>query len=444
VSLLQSLEERPVVPLNGPVLARLGGPGAVLLAGPAAGEGPEPFHGMLDRLGPTPPAMSSDILSAIWASELQGRGGGSFPLWRKLQAALDAPGTPVVVINCSESEPASRKDWTLCSYRPHVVLEGAAAVARAVGAEEVVIHLHGRSIEPTTAIRCALHQRGSLAGDPDWRLSSGPGGYVAGEASAVARFVHSGVALPLSNSVPLARRGPSGRPTVVTNAETAAHVAALLRMGPDRWRAAGTESCPGPQLLTMAGAVPEPGLVVELVGQATIGEVLEAAGVPAPPAAVLVGGYAGTWLQGQAAWNAPMDATALRRLGAARGCGLIGVLPHGACGLVETGRLTRYMARESAGQCGPCVHGLPVLATCMDGLAGGTAGRRSLKRLHRTADALPGSGACSHPDGVVRLVLSALKVFEHDVVRHCAGKPCRAADHPPVFLTSGPGGGELP
>ena len=434
-----SLEERPVAALTRTVLARLGGPDAVLLAGPAAGNGPEPLHGMLDRLGPASPAMCSEILSAIWASELQGRGGGSFPLWRKLRAAIDAPGTPVVVINCSESEPASRKDWTLCSYRPHAVLEGAAAVARAVGADEVVIHLHARSIEPTAAIRCALHERRSLSGDPVWRLSSGPGGYVAGEASAVARFVHSGVALPLSNSVPLARRGPSGRPTVVANAETAAHVAALLRMGTDRWRAAGTESCPGPQLLTMAGAVPEPGLVVELVGQATIGEVLEAAGVPAPPAAVLVGGYAGTWLKGEVAWHTPMETNALRCLGAARGCGLIGVLPHGACGLVETGGLTRYMAGESAGQCGPCVHGLPVLATGMDDLARGTAGRRSLKRLHRTADALPGSGACSHPDGVVRLVLSALEVFKDDVARHCAGKPCRAADHPPVFPTPGPG-----
>jgi NADH:ubiquinone oxidoreductase subunit F (NADH-binding) len=257
---------------------------------------------------------------------------------------------------------------------------------------------------------------------------------VSGEASAVARFLHEGVALPLSNAQPMARCGPSGRPTVVSNAETAAHVGLLLRMGAEGWRRCGTDDSPGPHLATLAGAVREPGAVAEVLGAVTIGEILQGHGVSAPPLAVLLGGYAGTWLPGSVAWTAPWDDAALARLGAGQGCGLIGVLPHGACGLVETARLSAYLAGESAGQCGPCVHGLPVVAEAMQTLASGSHGRRrALGRLHRTMRALPGSGACRHPDGVVRMVQSALRTFESDAVRHGRGKPCSGAGHPPVF-----------
>jgi NADH:ubiquinone oxidoreductase subunit F (NADH-binding) len=418
---------------TGAAVARLGEHNGLLLAGPPASAGLESFAHHVRRLGPSPPASAQDVRAAIRASGLQGRGGGAFPLWRKVQTALDAPGEPLLVINCSESEPASRKDWILCSFRPHTLLEGAAAIARASESTRVVIHLHGDSIEPTAALRRALHERGAVAGDPEWQLSSGPGGYVSGEASAVARFLHQGVALPVFNAVPLAHRGPTGRPTIVTNAETAAQVAVLLRVGAPAWRAAGSDDSPGSRLLTLVGSVPAPHTVVELVGPSTIGELLQDAGVPAAPLAVLIGGYEGVWIPGDVAWQTPIEPAALSCVGAAIGCGLIGVLPHGACGLTETARITRYLAGESAGQCGPCRHGLPLLGELFERLAKGAAGRRALRRMRHTASALPGSGACAHPDGVARLVLSALGVFDDDVVRHRAGKPCHGADHPPVF-----------
>jgi len=414
-------------------LARLGDVGGLLLAGPDAEAGPESWVDHVARLGAPPSLTGGEILAAIRASGLQGRGGGGFPLWRKLETALAAPGSPALVVNCSESEPASRKDWTVCSYRPHAVLDGAAAIGRVLSAPEVVIHLHGDSLEPRAALRHALHERGDLPGDPAWRLSYGPGGYVSGEASAVARYLHEGVALPLFSSAPLARRGPSGYPTVVSNAETAAHVAAVLGAGADRWHAAGTASCPGPQLLTLCGAVATPGTVVELAGSATIGDILRDAGVDEPPQAVLVGGYAGSWISGSVAWHLPMEPASLSYAGASRGCGLIGVLPHGACGIAETARMVDYLAGESAGQCGPCVHGLPVLAGAMRALARGARSRRALRQIRRTAIALPGSGACSHPDGVVRLVASALEVFAEDVTRHRRGTLCRTAHRAPLL-----------
>ena len=373
---MTTLENSPVTtPQPPPVLSALGDPAAMMLGGPPAGSGAETLGAFDRRVGDHGAVSGTDVLSAVWASGLQGRGGGGFPLWRKLDAARQASAAPELIVNCSESEPASRKDRTLCASRPHTVLEGAAAIARAIGAPEVVLHVHGDAVDSLAAFGTALRERAGRHGDPRWRLSQGPGGYVSGEASAVARFVHGGPALPLASPLPLAHQGPSGRPTVVSNAETAAHVAHILSVGVDAWRAAGTETHPGPQLLTLVGAVPRPGRVVEVAGLATIGEVLASAGVPAPPAAVLIGGYAGTWLEGTVAWQTPMEPRALRCVGAARGCGLIGVLPHGACGLVETRRLTEYLAGESAGQCGPCIYGLPALAEAFTRLAHGKSGR---------------------------------------------------------------------
>jgi NADH:ubiquinone oxidoreductase subunit F (NADH-binding) len=434
------LAPEQLVPQAGSTLAQIGDPNGLLLAGPELANGPESFASYIDRLGPAPAMSGGEIFAALRASGLQGRGGGGFPLWRKLETALASPGDPVVVVNCSESEPASRKDWTLCSYRPHAVLEGAAAIAGVLGAREVVIHLHGGSDGPRSALRNALNERGSPAGDPVWRMSYGPGGYVSGEASAVARYLHEGVALPLFASAPLARRGPSGRPTVVSNAETAAHVASILHVGAERWREAGSPSCPGPQLVTLSGAVAHPGTVVEVTGSATIGTILRCAGVEDPPHAVLMGGYAGTWIHGHMAWQTPMEPASLSALGATRGCGLIGVLPHGACGIAESALIVDYLAGESAGQCGPCVLGLPVLADGMRALAQGRRGRRALRHIRRTAVALPGSGACGHPDGVVRLVASTLEVFQDDVARHRKGSACRTAHHRPLFPFGAPEG----
>lgn len=426
-------------PLATTAIARLGDVQARLLAGPPAEHGEETLQQHRARLGDVRAMLPVHIRSVIRESGLEGRGGGAFPVWRKLEAAVESPGTPCVIVNCSESEPGSRKDWTLCTYRPHLVLDGAAALARSIGATEVTLHLHRTNIQPALALARAMVERDAFPEDLRWGVSRGPGGYVAGESSAVARFVHEGVAVPAFATVPLARRGPSGRPTVVSNAETAAQVGLLLRLGPDSFGAAGTPNHPGSFLATITGGVGKPGTVVEVVGPATIGQVLhDGADLGDVPLGVLVGGYAGTWLPGSVGWHVPMDPAALAPLGASRGCGFLGVLPFGACGITETARLARYLAGESAGQCGPCVHGLPQVSEQLSQLARGDLGGRGLRRLHGTLRALPESGACRHPDGVVRLVQSALTAFDADVAGHRLGMPCAGSAQAAVFETVPP------
>ena len=161
----------------------------------------------------------------------------------------------------------------------------------------------------------------------------------------------------------------------------------------------------------------QPGLVVEVLEPVRIGALLSAAGGWArPPRAVLLGGYAGVWVDGARAWGALVDRHRLAGAGAPLGCGLIGVLGHDRCGLAETARLAAWLSSESAGQCGPCAHGMPALAAALQAAVAAPIGSADLARIHELAASITGRGLCHLPDGTATLVLSALEAF-HDEVR---------------------------
>jgi NADH:ubiquinone oxidoreductase subunit F (NADH-binding) len=410
----------------------LGEEGGVFLGGADATAGAESPQALDERLGPLPALSPAETLELVTDSGLCGRGGGNFPLARKLETvrAHAAAGPAAVVVNISESEPASRKDRTLARFRPHLILDGAALLARTVGAGEVHLHLHDEEFAAMAALRVAIDQRRSArTGDPVWRFSTSPAGYVAGESSAVLASVEGGRPLPRWSAVPAAVGGLHSRPTLLSNAETFAHVAVLARLGADGWRALGPDPWNGPLLLTLQGGVRTPGEVIEVTGPTTIGEILAArGGLSAPPAAVLVGGYAGTWLPGALAWHLSVDRTSLGTAGATPGCGLLAVLPQQHCGLSESARIVSWLAAEGAGQCGPCAFGLPRMGTAFEALASGRG--RAVDQLLRLAEEVDGRGGCRHPDGVARLTRSAISTFADDVRRHRRGRRCDGSTQP--------------
>ena len=137
-----------------------------------------------------------------------------------------------------------------------------------------------------------------------------------------------------------------------------------------------------------------------------------------------MGGYFGAWLLAEAAWQVPMSHAALKAAGGAMGAGMVIVLPVSSCGLAETARVLRYLADENAGQCGPCMFGLPALADAMADLAYQGGRGRALERVASLAGLVAGRGACRHPDGAVQLVRSALRAFEADALWHDSPGPC--------------------
>jgi NADH:ubiquinone oxidoreductase subunit F (NADH-binding) len=146
--------------------------------------------------------------------------------------------------------------------------------------------------------------------------------------------------------------------------------------------------------------------------------------------AVLIGGYHGTWLSAAMAEHLTLDNATLRQHGASLGAGVIAVLPESVCGLREATRITRYLAAESAGQCGPCLNGLPRIANAMADLTSGTTD------ILRWLDLVTGRGACHHPDGTARFVRSALDVFAGEISLHARGR-CSATSQYPFLPVAG-------
>jgi NADH:ubiquinone oxidoreductase subunit F (NADH-binding) len=336
------------------------------------------------------------LIDAVERAGLRGCGGGGFPTARKLAAVRDGGRRAVVVVNGAEGEPVAGKDKALLGYVPHLVLDGAVAAARVVRARDVFVAAH-----PTVlgAVERAIAERD----DPKiaFRAVAVPPRFVAGEETALVHFLNGGPALPTSTPPRPFQRGVRGLPTLVQNAETLANLALVAAQGPAA-HAATT-------LVTVSGAVRAPGVYEVTAGCRLSSLVAAAGGVKGDLRAALVGGYFGAWLPAGAV-DTPLADDDLAPYGAGLGARAIVVLPRGRSGFAATAQILQYLAAESAGQCGPCVHGLAAIADDFQRLA-----RRDphvdRPRLERRLGVVAGRGACRHPDGAVRLAQSALRVF---------------------------------
>jgi NADH:ubiquinone oxidoreductase subunit F (NADH-binding) len=306
------------------------------------------------------------------------------------------------------------------------VIDGALLAAAAVGAERVVIGVEESAPGALGAVRRALAERASAepAGIPVDVVAT-PAGYVTGEESALVQFVNGGPALPTTVPPRPFEKGVGRRPTLVGNVETLAHLCQIARNGATWFRESGTPEEPGTTLVTVSGAVVRAG-VIELPIGTSLEAIIERAGPVGRPAAALVGGFFGTWVPATG-FGLAFSRAGLAPAGASPGAGIVIVLPDGACGLSETARIMAWYAEESAGQCGPCVFGLPAMAGEMAALSHGPVPAEGLARLQRWAAQVEGRGACKHPDGSVRLLRSALRAFPHDVERHLDGRACPAS-----------------
>ncbi|WP_138443875.1 NADH-ubiquinone oxidoreductase-F iron-sulfur binding region domain-containing protein [Sinomonas susongensis] len=354
----------------------------------------------------------SPLLRELEASGLAGRGGAGFPAWRKL-AAVGA-GRPAVIANGAEGEPLSRKDTALLRQAPHLVLDGLVTAGEAVGASELFLYATAESLP---GVGQALAERRD---GPRVTLVEAPAAFISGEASAVVNALETGTALPRDKAARIARSGYQGRPTLLHNVETLAHLALVARYGAQWFRSAGTADDPGTRLYSLSGDVPAE-WVVEAPGGASLRDVLRLGGAePSSLAAVLVGGFHGAWVPAEA-FDLPLTARGLARYGASPGAGVLLALARGRCGLQASAGIVRYLAESSARQCGPCMFGLPAMATVLERIAAGERAPWLASEAERLAGLVTGRGACHHPDGSARFVRSSLGVFKDEVRAHLAG-----------------------
>ncbi|HET6818642.1 MAG TPA: SLBB domain-containing protein [Mycobacteriales bacterium] len=379
-----------------------------------------------------PVTAPEHLLDELEAAGLTGRGGAGFPTHLKMRGVLAGQGPRIVVANGAEGEPASNKDKTLLAVNPHLVLDGLQLAAQLVAADRAFLYVHDAPDLIAAAIR-ALAERETSHADPcRVELVTAPPAFVSGEESSVVSRISGGPAVPRSKPPRVFECGAFGRPTLVQNVETLAHVAYIARAGAAEFRRLGPPAQPGTMLFTVTGAVHDPGVVEAPVGTPLV-ELLElAGGLSAHPQAVLLGGYHGSWAPWETARMLSMSNEALRPCGLSVGAGVVVVLPADVCGPAEVARVLDYLAASSAGQCGPCVFGLPALAASYRQVTGRRPGGRHRRRLAELPDLLERRGGCHHPDGSLRFLRSAQVTFAGHLATHRRGK-CPLRDHPAVL-----------
>ncbi len=380
----------------------------MLTSGPDPRLGPERWSDHRQRLGPLPTAAG--LISEVERSGLRGRGGAAFPVGRKWRSVAERRRGPAVVLaNGAEGEPLSLKDRTLLAARPHLVLDGALLAAGAVGADRVVLYVGEQHDAAGRALQQALAERGLGPGSrPQVELVAAPRGYVSGEESAAVHYLNDGLALPTMRPPLPFESGVDGLPTLVQNVETLAAVALLAR---------GT--LPGTMLVTVSGAVAQPG-AREVTAGTTLGEVVaQAGGLTQPVQAVLFGGAAGAFMPAVRAHDLRLDPRT-----PALGAGVVALVPSTQCGVEATAEILTSMAAYSAGQCGPCRAGLPAIAVAARRLGEGQGDGQEVARLRRWSTMVAGRGACHHPDGAAGVLRSALDTFAADFRAHDRGSGC--------------------
>lgn len=364
------------------------------------------LDGPLPRPGP-------ELIDTVITAGLRGRGGAAFPTGVKMAAVAAGSGPRVVVANGTEGEPLSHKDRFLLASHPDVVLDGIAAAAGAVGATRAILCI--KRGQPALAAGLAQAQA-RRHDDLLVEVAETPDRYVAGQEAALVAWLNGGEARPTSGARPW-KRGVAGRPTLVDNVETLAHVGLIARRGAEWFRRLGTSSEPGSALLTVSGGVDRPG-VYEIPIGLPAADLLGTVGARSG-GAVLVGGYFGRWVDLPRFGGATLSDAGLTAVGAQLGCGVISVVPRQSCALAEVATVADWYAAHSSGQCGPCLFGLADIASAVRGLLAGSPGAEAAAR--RWTAMVRGRGACALPDGAAMFVESALDTFPDELAAHRQG-----------------------
>lgn len=346
----------------------------------------------LRQWGPPPEQSLSQLIAATEKAGLVGAGGAEFPTARKLSSVGNSRPGPVIV-NGAEGETASRKDTVLLTHVPHLVLDGAVIAAKALGSKSVIVRIPASRSGVIATVAAASDTRRDRV-----RITISPGDdtFVAGEASAVVSSLQGGPAVPAPlGKPPVLRVGVRSRPVMLSNAETFARLALAAR---------GITA--SSSLVTVSGAVRQPG-VLEMDPSTPIGHILDLAGAGTDLAAVITGGWHGTWLSADPALLAtPANRDSLRAVGGRWGAGAIIALPRDPCPVEVLHAVTDYLVGQGARQCGPCVLGLD-------------AAQQDLRSSQPVIDRVRGRGLCGHPTATIAAIRSgqSLLVEELDVHR---------------------------
>jgi formate dehydrogenase len=313
------------------------------------------------------------IVEELKASGLIGYGGAGFPTGVKWEAVAREPAPRYVIVNADEGEPGTIKDRYVMELRPHLLIEATLIAMRFAEAEEGFVYLREEYATARERLTQALEEFGSsgLLDGASIQLVIGAGAYVCGEESAMLESMEGRRGMPRLRPPFPAQVGYLGRPTLINNVETLAHIPAILRMGGGGWAALGRDGASGVRLWSVSGAVGAPGCY-EAPNGITIRELIEdyAGGADEEIGAIVPGGAA-SGIVPLAALDVPLTKDALREWGAGVGSAGVQVFPASYPPLRLLAETMRFFAEESCQKCTPCRIGNRALHHLLDELADG-------------------------------------------------------------------------
>jgi len=385
-----------------------------------------------------------EICKTIMESGLRGRGGGGFPTGRKWEAArTQNSAKKYVICNGDEGDPGAFMNRSVMEGNPHSVIEGLMIAARAIGANETLVYVRAEYPLAVARMRRAVEdaEREGILGKDVFgtglsmkcEVMEGAGAFVCGEETAMIASIEGQRGMPRPKPPFPAQSGLWGKPTIINNVETLAHVCRILNEGPEVFRSIGTKESPGTKTFALTGHVANTGLVEVPFGTPLREIVLNIGGGVTDDAgkiwktgfkAVQIGGPSGGCLT-EEHLDLGLAYESLRSAGAMVGSGGLVVMNQGTCMVSIARFFMEFTQRESCGKCVLCREGTKQLLALLDDVIEGRADQNTLDLLEKLARAVQVGSLCGLGKTAPNPVLSTMRYFRQEYEEHVFEKRCR-------------------
>ena len=384
------------------------------------------------------PGMTQDeVIATVKASALRGRGGAGFPSGLKWSfMPRQFPGQKYLVCNSDEGEPGTCKDRDILQYNPHIVIEGMAIAAYAMGITVGYNYIHGEIFATYERFEAALDEARAAGYLGDQIMGSGFsfqlhafhgfGAYICGEETALLESLEGKKGQPRFKPPFPASYGLYGKPTTINNTETFAAVPWIIRNGGEAYLACGKPNNGGTKIFSVSGDVQRPGNY-EVTLATPFAKLLELAGGMRPGRqlkAVIPGGSSMPVLPADIMMATDMDYDSIAKAGSMLGSGAVIVMDDTRCMVKSLLRLSYFYMHESCGQCTPCREGTGWLWRMVERIENGQGRESDLEQLNRVADGIQGRTICALGDAAAMPVRAMIKHFRHEFEHHIKHKAC--------------------
>ncbi len=377
------------------------------------------------------------VIATVKESALRGRGGAGFPTGLKWSfMPRQFPGQKYLVCNSDEGEPGTCKDRDIMQFNPHIVIEGMAIAAYAMGISVGYNYIHGEIFATYERFEAALEEarEAGLLGEKilgsnfnfQLHAAHGFGAYICGEETALLESLEGKKGQPRFKPPFPASFGLYGKPTTINNTETFAAVPWIIRNGGAAYLACGKPNNGGTKIYSVSGDVERPGnyevpmgtpfaTLLELAGGVRSGRQLKA---------VIPGGSSAPILPASIMMDCTMDYDSIAKAGSMLGSGAVIVLDDSRCMVKSLQRLSYFYMHESCGQCTPCREGTGWLSRMVDRIENGQGRMTDIDVLNSVADNIQGRTICALGDAAAMPVRAMIKHFREEFIYHVDHKTC--------------------